>query len=77
MTDCDSVWLHAVNLPEAEEYSGQWLRTWSGKLLGTMWDGPYVSEFDVWGYEGGMLRLAPEETTGDTVVLFDYRTGNV
>jgi hypothetical protein len=58
---CDSVWLHAVNLPEAEEYSGKWLRTWSGEL-----------EED-WG----LLRLAPEETTGDTVVLVDYDTDNV
>jgi hypothetical protein len=54
--ECDSVWLHAETLPEAEEYSGQWLRTWTGELEG----------------DWGMLRLAPEETTGDTVVLFDY-----
>ena len=59
---CDSVWLHAVNLPEAEEYSGQWLRTWSGELTGDDW---------------GLLRLAPEETTGDTVFLVDYDTSNV
>jgi len=57
---CDSVWLHAVNLPEAEEYSGKWIRTWCGEL-------------DYWG----LLRLAPEETTGDTVVLVDYDTNNV
>jgi len=66
--NCDSVWLHAETLPEAEEYSGQWLRTWSGILWGDDWDGEY---------EAGMLRLAPEETTGDTVVLFDYDTSNV
>jgi hypothetical protein len=77
ITDCDSVWLHADTLPEAEEYSGQWLRTWSGRLWGDMWDGPYVSELDSWGWEGGMLRLAPEETTGDNVYLFDYYTNNV
>jgi hypothetical protein len=65
--DCDSVWLHAVNLPEAEEYSGQWLRTWSHDLQG---DDNY---YDEWG----LLRLAPEETTGDTVFLVDYGTGNV
>jgi len=57
---CDSVWLHADNLPEAEEYSGKWIRTWCGNL-------------DYWG----LLRLAPEETTGDTVVLVDYDTNNV
>ena len=57
---CASVWLHADNLPEAEEYSGKWIRTWSGEL-------------DYWG----LLRLAPEETTGDTVVLVDYDTNNV
>jgi len=61
MCQCDSVWLHAVNLPEAGEYSGQWIRTWCGVL-----------ESD-WGF----LRLAPEETTGDTVVLVDYYTNNV
>ena len=68
--DCASVWLHADTLPEAEEYSGQWLRTWSGVL-----EGEWV-EWEGW-YPGGMLRLAPEETTGDTVVLFDYWTSNV
>jgi len=31
---CDSVWLHAETLHEAEEYSGQWLRTWCDKLTG-------------------------------------------
>ena len=58
---CDSVWLHAVDLPEAEEYSGKWIRTWCGELE------------ENWG----LLRLAPEETTGDTVVLVDYDTNNV
>jgi hypothetical protein len=58
---CDSVWLHAEDLPEAEEYSGQWIRTWCGELENN------------WG----MLRLAPEETTGDTVVLVDYDSNNV
>ncbi len=65
--ECDSVWLRAVNLPEAPEYSGKWLRTWSGRLVGTDWK--YS--------EGGMLRLAPEETTGDTVYLFDYGTPTI
>jgi hypothetical protein len=68
---CDSVWLHADTLPEAEEYSGQWLRTWSGELEGDYWSEGYD------GSEAGMLRLAPEETTGDTVYLFDYGTSNV
>ena len=61
--ECDSVWLHADTLPEAEEYSGQWLRTWTGELEGE--------------WPGGMLRLAPEETTGDTVFLVDHWTSNV
>jgi hypothetical protein len=67
--ECDSVWLYADNLPEAEEYSGKWIRVWSGSLEGNAW----------WGgdYEAGMLRLNPEETTGDTVYLFDYFTSNV
>jgi len=59
--DCDSVWLHADTLPEAEEYSDKWLRTWSGQLE----------------YDWGMLRLAPEETTGDTVFLVDWDSSNV
>jgi len=68
---CDSVWLHAETLPEAEEYSGQWLRTWSGILEGDNEDDfPYY-------YERSLLRLAPEETTGDTVFLVDRMSGNV
>ena len=58
---CDSVWLKAMNLPEAEEYSGKWLRTWCGEL----------------GNNYGLLRLAPEETSGDTVYLIDYGTDTV
>jgi hypothetical protein len=58
---CDSVWLHAENLPEAEEYSGKWLRTWCGQLENNY----------------GLLRLAHEETTGDTVYLVDYGTDTV
>ena len=58
---CDSVWLYAEDLPEAEEYSGKWIRTWCG-MLDSDW---------------GMLRLAPEETTGDTVVLVDWDSNNV
>ena len=74
-TGCDSVWVHADTFPEAgfSEYSGHWLRTWSGQLEGTSWYGG-----DCWdGDEAGMLRLAPEETTGETVYLFDYSTSNV
>jgi len=63
---CDSVWLHAEDLPEAEEYSGKWLRTWCGKLTDT---GEH--EF---GDEWGFLRLSPEETDGMTVYLVDYYT---
>jgi hypothetical protein len=61
--ECDSVWLHAKNLPDDEgpEYSGKWLRTWCGQLDG----------------DWGLLRLAPEETTGDNVYLVDYDTSNV
>jgi len=64
---CDSVWLHAENLPEAEEYSGKWLRTWCDMLVGDR------ACADEWG----LLRLAPEETTGDTVYLVDYDTDTV
>jgi len=68
---CDSVWLYGEDLPEYgySEYSGHWLRTWCGSLEGIEWWGG--------GYEAGMLRLNPEETTGDTVYLFDYSTDNV
>ena len=59
--ECDSVWLHAENLPEAPEYSGKWLRTWCGQL-----------ENDY-----GLLRLAPEETTGDTVYLVDRGSSTI
>ena len=59
--ECDSVWLYAENLPEAPEYSGKWLRTWCGQL-----------ENDY-----GLLRLAPEETTGDTVYLVDRETSTI
>ncbi len=64
---CDSVWLHAENLPEAPEYSGKWLRTWCGQMEGDLGG----------GWERGMLRLNPEETTGDNVYLVDYGSGNV
>lgn len=64
---CDSVWLHADTLPEAGEYSGKWLRTWAGHLEGADDD----------DYTHGILRLPPEETTGDTVFLVDLGTGNV
>ena len=59
---CDSVWLHGENLPEADEYSGHWLRTWCGQLG----DEQY-----------GLLRLAADETTGDTVYLVDRGTDTI
>jgi len=59
---CDSVFLHAdVNLPEAPEYTGKWVRTWCGQLLG----------------DHGLLRLAPEETDGMTVYLVDRGTNTI
>jgi hypothetical protein len=68
---CDSVWLYADTLPEAEEYSGYWVRTWCGELSsGNSGDFPWVDE-------RGLLRLAPEETTGDTVYLVDRMTNTV
>lgn len=59
---CDSVWLKAVNLPEASEYNGKWLRTWCGQLGEQQY---------------GLLRLAPEETNGENVYLVDRGTGTV
>jgi len=71
--DCDSVWLNADDLPEAEEYSGKWIRTWCGVLEGdnTAYDRDHP--------EHGLLRLPPasEETTGDNVFLVDRMSGNV
>jgi len=61
VTACDSVWLMADDLAEAEEYSGTWLRTWCGVL-----------EEDY-----GLLRLAPEEENGETVYLVDWLTDTV
>jgi hypothetical protein len=58
---CDSVWLMADELAEAEEYSGVWLRTWCGVLES----------------DEGLLRLAPEEENGETVYLVDRWTDNV
>jgi hypothetical protein len=69
--NCDSVWLHADSLPEAEEYSGKWLRTWCGPLAGNN-----AQDFP-WLEERGLLRLAPEETTGDTVYLVDRMTSTI
>jgi len=66
---CDSVWLKAMNnLPEAEEYTGYWVRTWSHPLTEPLGDG---------AYEQGLLRLAPEEETGETVYLVDRMNDTV
>jgi len=71
---CDSVWLKADTLPEAEMYSGQWMRTWCGLLEGD--NSADFADFDV-SPERGLLRLAPEETTGDTVYLVDRMTSTL
>jgi len=87
---CDSVWLHAANLPEATEYSGKWIRTWSGQFHGFE-IAPFYNELrglidhifapigvsDDFRLKRGLLRLAPEETTGDTVYLFDHGNDQV
>jgi len=73
---CDSVWLYADDLPEEgySEYSDHWIRVWCGLLEGTTWFWGGSRDADA---EAGMLRLNPQETTGDTVYLFDYGTDNV
>jgi len=71
---CDSVWLNAENLPEAAEYSGQWLRTWCGNLTGVNADFGDVTSGRP---QRGLLRLAPEETTGNTVYLLDRMTSTI
>ncbi len=58
---CDSVWLHAVHLHEDADYSGTWLRTWAHKLE----------------KKHGLLRLAPDEETGETVYLVDRETETI
>jgi hypothetical protein len=66
---CDSVWVYANEFPEAgySEYSGHWLRTWCGSLEGSWFEAS----------EGGLLRLAPDETTGDTVYLVDIGSDDI
>ena len=73
---CDSVWLYGDELPEEgySEYSDHWIRVWCGLLEGTSWF--WERDWDA-GDEAGMLRLNPQETTGDTIYLFDYGTDNV
>jgi len=73
--ECDSVWLKANdNLPEAPEYTDKWLRTWCGNLTGNNADfGSVISGRS----ERGLLRLAPEETTGDTVYLVDRMSSTI
>jgi hypothetical protein len=68
---CDSVWLKATDLPEDEEYSGYWIRTWCGDLQGDSSD-----DFP-WYTQRSLLRLSPDETTGDTVYLVDRMTNTI
>jgi hypothetical protein len=75
---CDSVWVYAETFPEAgySDYSGHWIRTWCGPLLGVNdWDMGH-SGFP-WVPERGLLRLAPEETDGMTVYLVDRLTSTI
>jgi hypothetical protein len=55
---CDSVWVKAEEFAQAPEYSGKWLRTWC----------------DVLKSNHGLLRLAPDDTSGEAVYLVDYGT---
>lgn len=66
---CDSVWLYGENLPEYgySYYSEHWIRVWCGELEGDL------NKYPEWG----LLRLNPEEDTGDTVYLVDYGTSTV
>jgi len=73
---CDSVWLHAETLHEAEEYNGQWLRTWCGLLEGENNNASDHTDFP-WVDDRGLLRLPMDETDGETVFLLDRMTGNV
>ncbi len=68
---CDSVWLHAEELPEASEYSGRWIRTWARQLIGD--NEGHFPNFP----ERGLLRLNPDEITGHVVYLLDRMSGRV
>ncbi|MCK4222275.1 MAG: hypothetical protein KAX25_05325, partial [Dehalococcoidia bacterium] len=84
-TGCDSVWLYANDdLHEAPEYTGHWVRTWCGNLLGfdlhDFFDAILPDNGNGNGgptFERGLLRLAPEEDEGDTVYLVDVGTDNI
>jgi hypothetical protein len=65
---CDSVFLKATDLPEAEEYSGYWLRVWSGEFEGDWFET---------GDSAGFIRLPADETAGDTVFLADFDSNKV
>jgi hypothetical protein len=69
---CDSVWLYAETLPEAEEYSGYWVRTFCFKLAGNN-----IDHFSPAHQQRGFLRLAPGEENGDTVYLVDRMTNTI
>jgi hypothetical protein len=69
---CDSVWLYADTLPEAEEYSGYWVRTFCFKLAGDN-----TEKFGPHNQQRGLLRLAPGEENGETVYLVDRMTNTM
>jgi hypothetical protein len=75
--ECDSVWMNADELSEAEEYNGVWIRVWCGALEGWWWD-CNLDQGEELPRQGGLLRLAPEETDETlTVYLVDRDTDNV
>ncbi len=77
---CDSVWLHAgEELPEAPEYTGHWIRTWSRRLRGEhpIFGDPEQDSSVDYKLKWGILRLNPEETEGHTVFLADVGSGRV
>jgi len=65
---CDSVWYRAETQTHTPEYSGKWLRTWSGRFTGN---------HPLYHLRWGLLRLAPEEIDGETVYLVDLGTNRV
>ena len=86
---CDSVWYRAESLAHYgfDEYSGRWMRTWSGQFEGfdldtyeglpSILSGLYVPLEGEDYFKHGRLKLAPEETYGATVYLVDFGVNKI
>jgi hypothetical protein len=75
---CDSVWLYAEDLPEDDRFSACWIRVWHGVLEEYDSDDTCgdIACFDD-GTADAILRLSPDETTGETIYLVNRGTSTV